>query len=248
MKTSGQNWLSSRYNASICDQKWQQVVKTGNKWSKIKTNARWDRDIKSQSSYHIPSCTTFTNKPRQNKNTNKQTKNRFFLDICFYWTMTSRFYTFTFYTFPTIQRLILPSRKYFCPIYVLELILYSHYTIFTSFSYTSIRYVGTANEFQCGELQRAANQWLYLRPWNWKISKKKSQNQNPWITPKLSTITNYYSNYCWCIASYRTHSIDLHACYTVLHCTVVSCTPVPIDSITLHALIVAWIHASIVVL
>jgi hypothetical protein len=40
---------------------------------------------------------------------------------------------------------------------------------------------------------------------------------------------------CWCIASYRTHSIDLHACYTVLHCTIVSCTPVPIDS-TLHAL------------
>jgi hypothetical protein len=42
---------------------------------------------------------------------------------------------------------------------------------------------------------------------------------------------------CWCIASYRTHSIDLHACYTVLHCTIVLCTPVPIDS-TLHALIV----------
>ncbi len=42
---------------------------------------------------------------------------------------------------------------------------------------------------------------------------------------------------CWCIASYRTHSIDLRACYTVLHCTIVSCTPVPVD-ITLHALIV----------
>ncbi len=37
---------------------------------------------------------------------------------------------------------------------------------------------------------------------------------------------------------YRTHSIDLHACYTVLHCTIVSCTPsVPVDS-ALHELIV----------
>ncbi len=54
---------------------------------------------------------------------------------------------------------------------------------------------------------------------------------------KAMSHTMLKSNFCWCIASYRTHSIDLHACYTVLHCTIVSCTPVPIHS-TLHALIV----------
>jgi len=55
----------------------------------------------------------------------------------------------------------------------------------------------------------------------------------------------YQPSVCLCVSRVRaylttnqhTHSIDLHACYTVLHCTIVLCTPVPIDS-TLHALIV----------